>query len=129
MRTRISSFITLVALALVPGLILALVAFGKGEYLLSVGPAFWRGAHAGERNLLWGNAVDAVMMLRHAHISDYSMTDEFGRDDSLHQRTIEIAWPIRPTRDSRYILSLSTERIENCTIIAKTDKGALCVRQ
>ncbi len=129
MRTRVSSFVTLITLALVPSLIVAVVAVGNGEYLLSAGPAFWRGAHAGERNVLWMAALDAVMMLRDADIPEYSTTDEFQRDPALYQRTVEIAWPIRPTRDSRYVLSVTTEQVQNCATISQTNRVALCVRR
>ncbi len=116
-----------------PSLLLFVVANVKGQYLQSSGPAFWRGAHAGERDALSlpadQRALDAITMLRQSHVPDYAMTDQFKRDPLLHQRTIEIAWPIRPILDSHFVLSVKKEQIANCTLVAGTERVSLCVRR
>ncbi len=133
MRARLVVCSILVSFSLAPSLLIALVAITKGHYLQSSHPAFWRGAHAGERNAVSlpadQRALDAITMLRQADVSEYAMTDEFKRDPILHQRTIEIAWPIRPVLESRYLLSVNSEQIPNCTLVAKADRVTLCVRQ
>jgi hypothetical protein len=116
---------------------MALVAFTKGQLLLASAPSFWSGEHSGEQQRLSEpfaqSALDAIKMLRKAQIKDYSITDlvaeEFKLDNYFEQRVIEIAWPIKPARNSQHVLRLNSEVVPNCRLIATSDKVSLCVRE
>jgi len=124
-------------LCLMPSALVFLVALVKGQYLLMSGPPFWRGAHAGEqeRLSLEKDAHDAVEMLRRSGTSHYSITKQltaqFVEQDIvvLRQRTIEVAWPIKPVQGSRFVLKINSETVPNCTLLDSTDKVSLCVRE
>lgn len=121
------------AVLAVPVVVVALVGMAKEAVLSLSGPRYWEGARAGEERAVqlpeFRYILDTVAMLRDAGIADYALSGSIATDHTLYQRTIELAWPIRPRAGSRVLLSLASEALPGCTLLDRTERTILCERR
>src|SRR5262245_12049167 len=119
-------FTQLLLSLMLPGIIVSTLALSKNIQLVLDEARKRQRPNAGETQTLLRDAVHVIDLLRKHHIKDYQITDLYRTDAELHQRTVEGAWPIRPSDSSKYKLAKLSENVP-CQLIDQTPSVALYV--